>query len=340
MGIVYKQGNQWTVYNTENSDLPHDFAWAIALDDKGGAWFGTGAGPVYRDSAGKWTLLESESFPAQNVSAITLDNKGGIWFGFCPATSTGESPGGYAYRSAQGEITAYVESSQVIGGKWVRSISIDKNGGVWIARYGKVDYIAPDGTRTIFDKDTDLLPFLTGTDSIRVISADKQGRLWIGTTEGGLYYRNILGQFCKYNDTNTWPAATFNSIWSINACANGDLWVASNGGVAAISSTVIKDWPTPIGAVAKGKTWTIKFNRPVSNTQSLPDYIYVTDSDGKKEAVEVAIKQDDENSIEVTAPPNGYLPGDHTLWIKGSLLDQNGDELKQPVKMKFTVGSN
>ncbi|MEN6348434.1 MAG: two-component regulator propeller domain-containing protein, partial [Syntrophomonas sp.] len=243
MGIVYKKGDQWTVYTTENSNIPHDFAWSIALDNRGGAWFGTGAGPVYRDSEGNWTPRNNESFPAKSVSAIALDAQGGVWFGFCPETSTGESPGGYAYMNPQGEVTSYAETSTVTGGKWVRSISIDKDGGVWIARYGKVDYISASGERTIYETDADLLPFLTEGDSIRQVIADQEGGLWISTSASGLYYRNQAGEFMNYNAANTWPTAQFNSVWSVNSCQNGELWIGTNGGAAGIATPQSDDHP-------------------------------------------------------------------------------------------------
>ena len=57
MGIVRKTGMEWTVYNKANSPLPSDYTSAIAFDDQGGVWLGTGEGPVYFDGNESWTCL-------------------------------------------------------------------------------------------------------------------------------------------------------------------------------------------------------------------------------------------------------------------------------------------
>jgi|GEM_PF-390579 len=261
MGIVCKEGQQWTIFNKTNSPLPADFAQAIALDNQGGAWFGTSAGPVYRDKDGNWTVQDKTTLPASSVTAITPDNQGGVWFGFYPDQATTDAPykGGYAYRNAQGQVTAYSEESTDFAGKWVRSIAIDPNGGVWVARFGKVDYIAPNGTKTVYAQDSDLLPFLSTGDSIRAVVPDKTGGLWIGTTTSGLFYRYANGDFSNYNAGNTWPITQFNSVWTINAGANGGLWLGTNGGVAGFGKTATSKGvytvaPVPDAAYAAGTT--------------------------------------------------------------------------------------
>lgn len=241
MGVIHKQGDNWTSYTTANSDLPADFAQAIAIDDKGGIWFGTAVGPVYLDADGQWISYAHKNFPANSVTTITLDDQGGVWFGFYPEQASEGAPweGGFAYLDAQGNAENYTHDSTDFSGKWVRSISIDEAGGVWVASFGKVDYISPNGDRKTYESDREFLPVLAENDSIRVIEADDNGGLWIGTTTGGLYYRHDDNTFSVYNSDNTWPTNPFNSIWYVGLDDEGNLLLGTNGGVAF--TNIVKD---------------------------------------------------------------------------------------------------
>jgi len=35
------QTPEWIVYNTDNSGLPHDHVWDLAIDEQGNKWIGT-----------------------------------------------------------------------------------------------------------------------------------------------------------------------------------------------------------------------------------------------------------------------------------------------------------
>ncbi|MFQ6066176.1 MAG: two-component regulator propeller domain-containing protein, partial [bacterium] len=44
-------GETWTVYDTDNSGLPYDSVYALAIDQQGNKWIGTDGGglAVYRE---------------------------------------------------------------------------------------------------------------------------------------------------------------------------------------------------------------------------------------------------------------------------------------------------
>ena len=48
---AYSQTPEWTVYNTDNSELPDDRVIALAFDARGNLWIGTNHGglAVYRE---------------------------------------------------------------------------------------------------------------------------------------------------------------------------------------------------------------------------------------------------------------------------------------------------
>lgn len=240
-GVVYKKGDKWTVYNTANSELPADFVQSIALDHKGGVWFGTAKGAAYKDQDGNWTIYnKDDGFQADSVTKIEVDDQGGVWFGFYPET-IGENKyiGGYAYLDSSGRITTYTDPSDTsFQGNWVRSISIDKDGGVWICCSGsyegkdaKIHYIK-NGQRTVYDV-TDIYPSIGDGDDIRLVAADQYGGLWLGTRSSGVIYRNTKGQITeKYNSTNEWPSPKWDNVYYLDTDDKGNIWAGTNGGVA------------------------------------------------------------------------------------------------------------
>lgn len=235
MGIVRKQGDAWQVYSSQHGLPPgSEFAQAMALESNGGIWFGTAVGLVYRTPEGHWQHMADEAYPASSVTVLTPDNKGGLWIGFYPEETPAGYQGGYAYRNANGNITVYPHEGPGFSGSWVRSISLDNRGGVWVARFGKVDYINPAGQRTVYETDQEMLPNLKADDSIRLVVADASGNgIWIGTTDSGLYHRNLNGTFTVNNADNVFPMAAFNSVWAMSQSSGGQLWIGTNGGVAA-----------------------------------------------------------------------------------------------------------
>lgn len=256
IGAVYKKGNQWTVFNKANTNggLQADFAQSVVVDASGGVWFGTAKGVSYLKD-GQWTTFnKTHGLPADSVTQITLDNKGGSWIGFY-FPNEGD-PGGYAYIDKDKNVTVYTDDS----GKWVRSISLDKNGGLWVARFGKVDYISPSGTRTIYT-DKELIPSLAEGNSIRVAVAEANGGLWIGTTTGGLYYRDKDGKLAVLNNSNTWPTPQYNSVWYLGIASTGDLWVGTNGGVAYNKLSGYAS-NTPGGPGQPPKNWIVEVKGP------------------------------------------------------------------------------
>lgn len=243
-GVVCKDGDTWTVYNTTNSSLPGDFVFIIAPDENGGLWFGTGNGAAYRAQDGAWTVFDkADGLPATSVNVITPDSQGGVWFGCYPDTldeQAGTYAGGYAYRDAAGNWTSYSDESNTdFGDNWIRSISIDGSGGVWVARSGnyagggKVDYISAAGQKQTYD-DLELYPAMPAGDTIRLVAADQEGGLWLGTKSSGLLYRNETGELFIYNSDNGWPSAQWNSVYFLEADGTGAVWAGTNGGVACI----------------------------------------------------------------------------------------------------------
>ncbi|MGI6361577.1 MAG: stalk domain-containing protein [Bacillota bacterium] len=260
-GVAYLKDNKITIFNQENTNngLGSDFVQQVKVDSDGQVWFGHGTGvSVYNPAYNSWIQYnKADGIPANSVNTVILDQKGGAWVGCYPDevdAANNVYRGGYAYISNLGEVTPYVDEAvahQTFAGQWVRGISLDANGGVYVVRAGVtfgaslfteggyVDYVSPTGNRTIYTG-YDLLPGLESiTDvEIRYVKVDANNGLWFGTTGNGLYYKAALKSTpVHYNSTvvdgqAAWTQTGFDNIWNIAVLKDGTVFTGGNGGVA------------------------------------------------------------------------------------------------------------
>lgn len=243
-GILIKKNNNWNLISTKNSKLPSDFVQEIELDGDGGLWIGTGLGAVHIDKDENWIVYDKTTGLALNsIDAIELDGKGGVWLGFfVEAEGQGADmvcKGAYQHIDADGKVTTYTDfENKSYGGNWVRSISIDNNGGVWVTRsgnytgqgHGEADYIL-DGVRTVYTAEQ-LYPGISTDDDIRFVHASKDGKLYIATQLSGVLICDEIGKVSeKINSTNIFPNKKWNNIYYLNWDGE-DIAIGTNGGLA------------------------------------------------------------------------------------------------------------
>ncbi|HSH34834.1 S-layer homology domain-containing protein [Schnuerera sp.] len=255
-GILVKNNDTWKLLNTKNSELPANFVQELELDKKGGLWIGTQNGAVYVDKDDNWTVYtEKEGLLPYSVDAIEPDKEGGAWIGYYPdVKGDEENPlyiGGYQHIAADGTITTYEDFDNTnFNLNWVRSISIDDKGGVWVVRsgnapgfgQGEVDYIL-NGERKVYTA-KDLYPTITEDDDIRLVLADKENEetLYIATTASGVIKTEGIGKVAEIiNASNQFPSKQWNNVYFLD-WDNNNLLVGTNGGAAVnIQSIIFKD---------------------------------------------------------------------------------------------------
>jgi len=81
-GLAQFDGENWTVYNTGNSGLPHNGVHALALDAQGNKWIGTQGGLAQFDGV-KWTVynMANSELPNNWVWSLAIDAQGNKWIG-------------------------------------------------------------------------------------------------------------------------------------------------------------------------------------------------------------------------------------------------------------------
>lgn len=246
-GILVKKDNKWNVVNSGNSKLPSDFVQELELDGNGGLWIGTGLGAVYVDKNENWTIYNKETgLLLKSIDAIKPDGEGGVWLGFF-VEAEGEGTdmvcnGAYQHIDNEGNITTYTNfENKSYGGNWIRSISIDGKGGVWVTRsgnytgqgHGEADYILND-VRTVYTAEK-LYPGIETEDDIRFVYADKEGKLYIATKLSGVLICNEIGVVSeKINSTTELPGKKWNDVYYLNEDGE-NIFIGTNGGAAVIT---------------------------------------------------------------------------------------------------------
>ena len=259
-GAAYLKDGAITFYDTSTAAFSDDYLNAVHIDKDGNVWFGGRFGVTKYDPAAgtfrSWT--KADGLPLDWVDNIASDGKGGVWLGFIPEiTQDGDGndlfrTGGVVYIDASGKIHTDWFLIAEAGADdwtdtWVRSIAIDKDGGVWITSGagtgrvgGRVHHIAPDGTYTHYTGH-DIIPDLkknysstaASNPEIRVVAIAPDGSLWFGTTSMGLYTGPDINSITvNYSGANgNWPEGGPNdSIWFITFDGKGGVYAGSNGG--------------------------------------------------------------------------------------------------------------
>ncbi|WP_296278287.1 two-component regulator propeller domain-containing protein [Pseudoxanthomonas sp.] len=123
-------------------------------------------------------------------------------------------------RRAIGQFTHVWYENQLPQGT-VLSIDQQADGAIWLATYGGLARYSGDGFETI---DPRVAPALKSS-AITAVSADREGGLWVGTLNGGLYRRQgrALEQVAL-------PAG-IESVFGIVRDTSGSLWLTTNAGV-------------------------------------------------------------------------------------------------------------
>jgi len=192
-GLVHldKQG-QWTVFNTDNSQLPYNAISTLVKDGQNGLWIGalgmvsvkerTGGGLAHLTHDNQWTIftIENSLLPSNNIETLLLDGRGGLWIG----TSFWDTDhqGGLAFLSADQQWKIFDTTNSKLTMDWITALLDDGNGGIWIGTPKGLLHRSPTTQWTVFDTHNSGLP----DRFISTLSRDTQGSLWVGTLQNGL----------------------------------------------------------------------------------------------------------------------------------------------------------
>jgi|GEM_PF-1525681 len=217
---IWAQGTVWTVFNTGNSGLPHDYVYSIAIDGSDRKWIGTlgGGVAVYDDVS--WTVFNTgnSSLPNDDVRSITIDGSGRKWIG---------TNGGGVAMYDNVSWTIFNTGNSGLPNNEVRSITIDGSSRKWIGTLGGGVAMYDDVSWTIFNTGNSGLP----NNDVRSITIDGSGRKWVGTMGGGLAYYDDVS-WTVFNTGNS--GLPNNNVFHNTIDGSGRKWIGTYGGGVAM----------------------------------------------------------------------------------------------------------
>lgn len=251
-GVARFDGVRFTAFNTENTpEIKSNNVQALLVDRSGTLWIGTHGGGLSRYKDGQFTNFSTpEGLSAPFVRSIFEDSSGNLWVG---------TDGGGLNLFRNGKFTVYgkdnglpdthitsinedVKGNLLVGtrkglvqfqdGKFsaltvqgdlaqknIEKIFRDKSGNTWIGGQG-LNRLSGWEVKSFGESDG-LKDF-----TIKSIAQDRDGNLWFGTNDGGLY-RLKDGRF---ELLTTKEGLISDDIQAIFADQLGNIWLGTNGG--------------------------------------------------------------------------------------------------------------
>ena len=247
-GLGIFDGRKWTVYNTGNSKLPANSAFAFAFDKSGNAWIGTinfwgptGGYGLVKFSGTNWTVYTTRNsgLPSDNIWAGTIDPKGRIWL------ATGAGVAGF-----DGTIWTVFNNRDVgLPKNWFSAIAADPKGNIWVGTYETGGGVAKfDGqTWTAYTRQNSGIT----DDTVLNIAFDPAGNTWFSGNNQVI----VAGSLVKFGGENWTTYTTANSKlpggWALTVDSQGTIW-AGGGGILGYFS----DNTGGLGRL-DGQTWTV-----------------------------------------------------------------------------------
>lgn len=211
-GLSVFDGENFTNY-TQQEGLPHNTVRSIAKDQAGNIWLGTLGGGVSRFDGRSFENFDTRDGLADNSIWYIMPEKGRngkIWF----ATSLGLS------YLKENRFVSYTEK-EGLPHNFVRSISQDRNGNIWLSTFGGGVSRYNGSTIQTFTREQGL-----AGSFVRSISQDHLGNLWLGTNGNGA----IRYDGRSYTTYTMQQGLAHDTIYVILADRNNHLWLGTNGG--------------------------------------------------------------------------------------------------------------
>lgn len=221
-GLARFDGVQFTVFDSGNTkELRTNYITCLVEGKDGSLWIGTDGGGVTRYKDGAFSnFSKSDGLLSDSIKTIFQRKDGSLWISTMGGTSI--------YKD--GAFTWFVPPEGTIGANgWtantmLRSFCESEDGTLWTCNeFGFFSY--KDGTlKKGAERETK--PF----QSIRSIFLDRQGNVWLGTTEGA-HRLSKNGAFTDYSKRHG-LGGIGNTILEDR---NGNIWLGTYGGLNRLS---------------------------------------------------------------------------------------------------------
>lgn len=225
-GINYfVNGENVRTYKKENGELTDNAILSAIKDSEGNLWFGTfyGGANFYNSKTRKFSQIKIGDDNTKDFRCFYEDGNKNMWMG--------TNKGLHSYNLLTKEIKTYTTENSALRENFVRAISQDERGRLWIGTFGEGLYV--------FEKDMKLVKILYAgsgfcSNTINHIFRDSKGRMWIATGEG-------LALFSAPTDLLLFKVFTEkdglanNYVRAITEDAQHNIWISTNAGISRYS---------------------------------------------------------------------------------------------------------
>jgi ligand-binding sensor domain-containing protein len=163
------------------------------------------------------------------VEVLFRDRSGSIWIGTSAGLFVMDDSAGLPCRPFD-----------LPGSPHVNAIAGDTVGGIWLATDAGIRLLMRGGGPAVPPRIMQLPPLLRALarTRTRALLVDRQGTLWVGTDEDGLF-RYSSGLLTDYTTTNGLPASRVSSLMEDR---ESNIWVATNAGLCRLGTRGIVNY--------------------------------------------------------------------------------------------------
>lgn len=218
--FVNLNAQNWVIYDTTNSMLPHDMVEEIKPDSFGNVWVATNAGLVKIDREFHWTIYNESNTNIfdEGLDCVLPIDSNAVWIGTRGAEFfDGSSFTRYDFDAIFG---SFFQGLNI-----VNQIEQDSEGNIWFATNGGL--VKYDGSS--FSRFTTSNGLFTSNMTYSVKWDDSKNVLWVGTYSDGLlrYDGSTFTQIYLYEPSS--PFFALNQVNEIFIENDGDIWVTGYG---------------------------------------------------------------------------------------------------------------
>ena len=221
-GYYIFHNNEWTHFDTINSPLPGMQVNDFCLFNDSTIFIATDNGLVKIENE-IWTIYDSTIIAANKLTCLYKDNSNRLWIGSKYHGVT---------KLEDGIFTNYNYENAGIDNDWIRAISSNSTGLMFIADYFGVNTYQPETDDWLFVYNTFTAPM--SSERVNKIGFQQNGTLWFATHIGvtSADTSNTWNQYYDYN--SDLPHNVTDGLYIDDA---DRVWIATYGGVAVFTNT-------------------------------------------------------------------------------------------------------
>ena len=223
-GFYLFQNNQWSHYDTINSDLPGNNITDFIFDSINQAvWIATDKGLAkFKDN--NWVIFDSinSDLVGNVLTCLFLDENNVLWIG---TRFSGMS------KLEDGIFTTFNYDNAGLNNNWVRTIFGDTSGMMYVADFFGVDKYDPvnDDWLYVFNLMTSGLT----NERVNKMAQDQDFNLWFASHEGVTKWDMMANWEQFYTTNSLLPHNTIDGLFIDN---DNLVWVGTQGGLAAYNA--------------------------------------------------------------------------------------------------------